>query len=70
MLSSIYVICYLGFSVPAVAAGLLVPVAGMKNTTLIYGVALVLAAVPALVLIAKGTRTNRSNLAVASAAAS
>ncbi|MGO4228404.1 MFS transporter [Arthrobacter sp. YAF34] len=70
MLSSIYVICYLGFSVPAVAAGLLVPVAGMKNTTLIYGVALVLAAVPALVLIAKGTRTNRSNLAVAPAAAS
>jgi hypothetical protein len=42
----------------------------MKNTTLIYGVALVLAAVPALVLIAKGTRTNRSNLAVAPAAAS
>jgi MFS family permease len=70
MLSSIYVICYLGFSVPAVAAGLLVPVAGMKNTTLIYGLALVLAAVPALVLIAKGTRTNRINLAAASTVAS
>ncbi|WP_051533278.1 MFS transporter [Arthrobacter sp. 9MFCol3.1] len=70
MLSSVYVICYLGFSVPAVAAGLLVPVAGMKNTTLIYGMALVLAAVPALVLIAKGTRADRSNPAVASAAAS
>ena len=70
MLSSIYLICYLGFSVPAVAAGLLVAVAGMKNTTLIYGAALVLAAVPALVLIAKGTRTSRSNLAAASPAAS
>ncbi|WP_263428339.1 hypothetical protein [Arthrobacter sp. NicSoilB8] len=42
----------------------------MKNTTLIYGSALVLAAVGALVLIAKGTRTNRSSLAVVSPAAS
>lgn len=41
----------------------------MKNTTLIYGAALVLAAVPALLLIAKGTRTSRSNLAAASSAA-
>ncbi|MGO4121013.1 MFS transporter [Arthrobacter sp. YAF16] len=58
MLSSIYLICYLGFSVPAVAAGLLVAVAGMKGTTLIYGAALVLAAVPALVLTAKATTRN------------
>lgn len=48
---------------------LLVPFAGIKNTTLIYGLALVLAAVFALVLIAKGTSTNRINLAAAPSAA-
>ena len=71
MLSSIYLICYLGFSVPAVAAGLLVAVAGMKGTTLIYGAALVLAAVPALVLTAKATtRNNPINLVAGTSAAS
>ena len=53
MLSSIYVICYLGFSVPAVAAGLLVSVAGMQSTTLVYGAALIVAAVPALVSVGR-----------------
>ncbi|WP_264197014.1 hypothetical protein [Arthrobacter sp. SO3] len=42
----------------------------MPVTTLIYGSALVLAAVPALVLIARGTRMNPINLAAASPAAS
>ena len=70
MLSSIYVICYLGFSVPAVAAGLLVAVAGMKGTTLIYGAVLVLAAVPALVLTARATRNKPINPAAGTPAAS
>ena len=70
MLSSIYLICYLGFSVPAVAAGLLVAVAGMKGTTLIYGAALVLAAIPALLRTARGTRTTPINQAAEPSAAS
>ena len=70
MLSSIYLICYLGFSVPAVAAGLLVAVAGMKSTTLLYGAALVLAAIPALLVTARGTRTNRITPPVEPTAAS
>jgi hypothetical protein len=70
MLSSIYLICYLGFSVPAVAAGLLVAVAGMKGTTLVYGAALVLAAIPALMVTAKGTPINRMTPAAELSAAS
>jgi hypothetical protein len=70
MLSSIYLICYLGFSVPAVAAGLLVAVAGMKSTTLLYGAALVLAAIPALLVTARGTRINRITPPVERTAAS
>ncbi|MBT1004242.1 MFS transporter [Paenarthrobacter sp. DKR-5] len=57
MLSSIYVICYLGFSVPAVAAGLLLNVAGMQGTTLVYGSALVLASVPALFSVCRRGRS-------------
>lgn len=70
MLSSIYLICYLGFSVPAVAAGLLVAVAGMKGTTLIYGVALVLAAIPALLRTIRKNPAHRPTLAAGSPAAS
>ena len=70
MLSSIYLICYLGFSVPAVAAGLLVAVAGMKGTTLIYGAALVLAAIPALLRTIRKNPAHRPTLAAGSPAAS
>ncbi|MFC8410916.1 MFS transporter [Arthrobacter sp. NPDC057259] len=70
MLSSIYLICYLGFSVPAVAAGLLVAVAGMKGTTLIYGAALVLAAIPALFRTLRRNPAHRPTLAAGSPAAS
>lgn len=49
MFSAVYVICYLGFSVPAVAAAILTTIVGIKTATLIYGAALVLAAIPALV---------------------
>ncbi len=59
MFSAVYVICYLGFSVPAVAAGALTTVAGLKTTTLVYGAVLVLAAIPALIANLPATRRPR-----------
>ncbi|MEU6413456.1 MFS transporter [Microbispora sp. NPDC046933] len=53
LFASVYVVSYLAFSVPAVAAGLAVPTLGLRATAAVYGCAVVvlalLAAVPGLV---------------------
>ncbi|WP_158862031.1 MFS transporter [Leifsonia sp. AG29] len=63
MFSAVYVICYLGFSVPAVAAGALTTTLGLKTTTLIYGAALVVAAIPALITNLRPARKRRTAVA-------
>jgi hypothetical protein len=59
LLSTIYIICYLSFSLPAVAAGLLVGSAGLRATTLGYGTLLVAASLPALIIVLRRAHTER-----------
>ncbi|WP_196810876.1 MFS transporter [Arthrobacter sp. 35W] len=56
VLASVFVVCYSAFSVPAVAAGLLVPVLGLFTTTCWYGAVVALMATTAAVLRRFGTR--------------
>ena len=56
LLSTIYIICYLSFSLPAVAAGLLVGGMGLRATTLGYGTLLVAASLPALIIVLRRSR--------------
>ncbi|MFK0007807.1 MFS transporter [Paenarthrobacter sp. NPDC090520] len=50
-MSAVFVVCYLAFSVPAVAAGAAVPVAGLSVTVLWYAGAVALLAISSVVLI-------------------
>jgi MFS family permease len=50
LVSSIYVVSYLAYSLPALAAGVAVTQAGLHETTNVYGVALIVLAVVALLL--------------------
>ncbi|MDI3329459.1 MAG: MFS transporter [Micrococcus sp.] len=60
LLSTIYIICYLSFSLPAVAAGLLVGSMGLRATTLAYGTLLVSVCLPVLaVLLLRAYRQHR-----------
>ncbi|GGR04478.1 MFS transporter [Streptomyces netropsis] len=60
LVSSMYVVCYLGFSLPAVAAGVAVREAGLRPTATVYGVAvMVLAAAATLGLLAQSRRDAR-----------
>lgn len=63
LLSTIYIICYLSFSLPAVAAGLLVGTAGLRATNLGYGALLVAASLPALIIMLRRARTERRRAA-------
>jgi hypothetical protein len=59
LLSTIYIICYLSFSLPAVATGLLVGTVGLRATTLGYGTLLVAASLPALVIVLRRAYIER-----------
>jgi len=56
LLSAIYIHCYLAFSLPAVAVGLLLPFIGLPLATYLYGTALILLGTASLVL----TSSNRN----------
>jgi hypothetical protein len=45
LLSTLYVLSYLAFSLPSVAAGLMVPKAGLATVAYVYGVAVIVLAV-------------------------
>ncbi|MFB7907302.1 MFS transporter [Kitasatospora sp. NPDC056076] len=47
LIASMYVVCYLGFSLPAVAAGVAVGHIGLKSTATVYGIAVMVLAVAA-----------------------
>lgn len=61
LLSTIYVICYLAFSLPTVAAGLVAGVVGLRLTTLGYGAFLVAASVPTLIIAARRAVRERGH---------
>jgi hypothetical protein len=50
LLSAIYIQCYLAFSLPAVAVGLLLPFIGLLLATYLYGTALIILGTTSLVL--------------------
>jgi len=50
LLSAVYLASYLGFSIPALVAGLVIPHAGLRDTCLGYGSFILLAAASALIL--------------------
>jgi MFS family permease len=58
LVAAMYVLCYLGFSVPAVAAGIAVTHAGLLATTNVYGA--VLAALALIAAAATAVRSRRS----------
>ncbi|MBE7190616.1 MAG: MFS transporter, partial [Jatrophihabitans endophyticus] len=54
LLSAVYVVSYLAFSIPAVVAGVFVTHDGLRDTTAVYG-----AVILALALLAAATRVPR-----------
>jgi hypothetical protein len=61
LIASMYVVCYLGFSLPAVAAGVAVGRVGLKSTATVYGLAVMVLAVVATVgLQVQQRRENRA----------
>jgi hypothetical protein len=63
LIAAIYVLCYLGFSLPAIAAGVAVTHAGLLPTTNVYGSVIVALALAAAA--ATGLRARRAAGAVA-----
>ena len=49
LLSTFYVQAYLAFSLPAVAAGLLVPLAGLSTVTYVYGAVVIVLALMSMI---------------------
>jgi hypothetical protein len=58
LLSAYFVVSYLSFSLPAIAAGLAAPRFGLVNTALVYGAVLTACALMTLVLAASGSRSK------------
>ena len=56
VLAAVFIVCYTAFSVPAVAAGLLVPTFGLFATVCWYGAIVALLATTAALLRQFGTR--------------
>ena len=56
LLSVIFIICYLAFSLPTIAAGLAVPTLGLPLTLYIYGAAVIVLAAISLVAIIASLR--------------
>jgi MFS family permease len=65
LVASIYVVCYLGFSVPAVVAGLAVQKFGLGPTTTVYSVAVMVLAVVACAGLLVQERREKSAVAEA-----
>jgi hypothetical protein len=63
LIAAVYVLCYLGFSLPAIAAGIAVTHAGLLATTNVYGSVLVVLALWAAA--ATTLRRRRAAAAVA-----
>jgi len=59
LLAAVYVVNYLAFSLPAIAAGLLVPHLGLQQTATGYGVVVVVLALLVLVVAATQRLTAR-----------
>lgn len=60
--AGMYVVCYLGFSLPAMAAGLSVERFGLSSTTTVYGVSVMVLAVLACAgLLVHGRRESRAS---------
>ncbi|MBO0851349.1 MAG: hypothetical protein J2P20_17945, partial [Pseudonocardia sp.] len=49
LVAVIYLVCYIGLSLPAIAAGIAVRAAGLTGTTAVYGIAIILLAGTALI---------------------
>ncbi|MGA9521830.1 MAG: MFS transporter [Myxococcaceae bacterium] len=65
LLSTIYLVCYLAFSLPTVAAGLLVGQVGLRMTTCGYGAVVVVSALPALIVVMRRAfRERRASVAM------
>jgi hypothetical protein len=63
LLASVFVVSYLAFSLPAIAAGLLVPVLGLQETATGYGVVVIVLALVVL-LVAAAQRVSRPRASV------
>lgn len=69
LLSTIYIICYLSFSLPAVAAGLLMDSVGLRATTLGYGTLLVAVCLPILTVVLRRAHRERRRYAASPSSA-
>lgn len=58
LMAAMYVVCYLGFSLPSIAAGASVVAIGLHRTTTAYGVAVMVLAVVATVGVLAGRRDH------------
>ncbi len=63
LLAAVFVVSYLAFSLPAITAGLLVPVLGLQETATGYGVVVIVLALVVL-LVAAGQRVARPRVSV------
>ena len=62
LLAAVYVVSYLAFSLPAIAAGLLVPRLGLQQTATGYGVVVVVLALMVLLIAAAGRLVRRARV--------
>lgn len=59
LVAAIYLVCYIGLSLPAIAAGVAVRQAGLTLTTTVYGIAVILLAATAVIAYPRGERRPR-----------
>ncbi|GAA3768129.1 MFS transporter [Streptomyces chiangmaiensis] len=68
LFASVYVVSYIAFGVPALAAGLVIPTLGLRATTMCYGAAVIALALLAVLIAAVRRRTARTMAAALSEA--